>query len=86
MLVYILKSAACLAILFVFYKVFLEKENMHVFKRFYLLGALLFSLIIPSLVFTEYVEAAPIPIIMAAAPVIIQQTANADDSMIYIES
>ncbi len=30
---------------------------MHVFKRFYLLGALMLSMIIPALVFTEYVEA-----------------------------
>ncbi len=57
MLVYLLKSGACLAILFLFYKLFLEKENMHVFKRFYLLTALLFSLIGPTLVFVEYVEA-----------------------------
>ena len=59
MLVYILKSAACLAILIVFYKLFLEKENMHTFKRFYLLGALVFSLLVPALVFTEYVDAIP---------------------------
>ncbi len=59
MLVYTLKSAACLAILFVFYKLFLEKESIHKFKRFYLLGALVFSLIVPVLVFTEYVEVEP---------------------------
>ncbi|MDB4291848.1 M56 family metallopeptidase [Maribacter sp.] len=56
MLVYLLKSGACLGILFLFYKVFLEKENMHVFKRFYLLASLVCALIIPALVFTEYVE------------------------------
>ena len=33
---------------------------MHVFKRFFLLGSLVLSLIIPALVFTEYVEAAPV--------------------------
>ncbi|TMM58357.1 M56 family metallopeptidase [Maribacter algarum] len=59
MLVYILKSAACLAILFVFYKLFLEKESVHKFKRFYLLVALVFSLLVPALVFTEYVEVEP---------------------------
>ncbi|MFS4493264.1 M56 family metallopeptidase [Maribacter sp. 2308TA10-17] len=59
MLIFILKSVACLAILFVFYKLFLEKESIHIFKRFYLLGALVFSLIVPALVFTEYVEVAP---------------------------
>jgi beta-lactamase regulating signal transducer with metallopeptidase domain/biopolymer transport protein ExbD len=60
MLVYIIKTVACLAILLVFYKLFLEKESVHQFKRFYLLGALLFSLVVPVLVFTEYIEAAPI--------------------------
>ncbi|MEO9513129.1 MAG: M56 family metallopeptidase [Flavobacteriaceae bacterium] len=59
MLIYILKSAACLAILLFFYKLFLEKENMHVFKRFYLLGSLLFALIVPTLVFLEYVVVEP---------------------------
>ena len=60
MLAYILKSTACLAILYVFYNVFLEKESIHRLKRFYLLGALLFSLIVPALVFMEYVEAEPV--------------------------
>ncbi|SNZ01294.1 M56 family metallopeptidase [Flagellimonas pacifica] len=53
MLTYILKSAACLAILLLFYKVFLERERMHRFKRFYLIGSLIVSLIIPLLVFVE---------------------------------
>ncbi len=79
MLVYLLKSIACLAILFVFYKVFLEKENMHVFKRFYLLGALLFSMIIPSLVFTEYVMVEPEPMVTISTPVIMQQADYSND-------
>ncbi|MGB3151582.1 MAG: M56 family metallopeptidase, partial [Maribacter sp.] len=45
-----------MAVLLLFYKLLLEKENMHVFKRFFLLSALLLSFIIPSLVFVEYVE------------------------------
>ncbi|NND78590.1 MAG: M56 family metallopeptidase, partial [Maribacter sp.] len=56
MLLYILKSSAILAILLLFYKVFLERENMHTFKRFYLLGTLLALCIIPFLTFVEYVE------------------------------
>ena len=55
MVAYILKSTACLAILLLFYRFFLEKESMHTFKRFYLLGSLILSLIIPLLVFVEYV-------------------------------
>lgn len=54
--IYFLKSSACLAILFVFYKLFLEKENMHVFKRFYLIGILLVSFSIPLITITSYIE------------------------------
>lgn len=53
---YILKSAACLFLFFGFYKLFLEKESVHLFKRFYLLGALLVSFGIPLVVFSTYVE------------------------------
>ncbi len=56
MLLYILKSATCLAILLAFYKIFLERENMHTFKRFYLLGSLLAAFAIPFITFVAYVE------------------------------
>ncbi|NHF58451.1 M56 family metallopeptidase [Flavobacteriaceae bacterium TP-CH-4] len=55
MWLYLFKSTACLAVLLLFYKLFLERESIHVFKRFYLLGALLFSLMVPALVFKEEV-------------------------------
>ena len=58
MLPFLLKSTACLAIFLAFYKLVLENESMHHFKRFYLLGALLASLIIPNIVFVEYVKVA----------------------------
>ncbi|WP_425235758.1 M56 family metallopeptidase [Ulvibacterium sp.] len=56
MLMYILKSSACLALFLIFYKIFLEREKMHVFKRFYLLISLVLALTIPTLTFTEYIE------------------------------
>ncbi|MDT0605774.1 M56 family metallopeptidase [Croceitalea rosinachiae] len=56
MLLYLLKSAACMAIFLLFYKLLLEKEQMHIFKRFYLLAGLIASLVIPSLVFVAYIE------------------------------
>lgn len=56
MLIYLLKSTACLAIFWAFYKLMLEKESIHHFKRYFLLGALIASLIIPNLVFVEYIE------------------------------
>ncbi|EGV44541.1 M56 family metallopeptidase [Bizionia argentinensis JUB59] len=58
--IYILKSSACLAIFMIFYKLILEKESIHHFKRFYLLAALLVSIAIPFITFTSYLEAAPI--------------------------
>jgi len=56
MLVFLLKSTACLVIFLAFYKLVLEKESIHQFKRFFLLGALIASFLIPAIVFTEYVE------------------------------
>jgi len=53
---YLIKSGACLAIFYLFYKLFLEKENMHRFKRLYLLGMLFISFGIPLITFTTYAE------------------------------
>lgn len=47
MITYIVKSGICLMVLFGVYKGFLEKEKMLRFNRFYLLGSILFSLLIP---------------------------------------
>ena len=61
-MVFLLKSSACLAIFLMFYKLLLEKERMHTFKRFYLLAALVMALIIPSITFTDYVQVPQAPI------------------------
>jgi hypothetical protein len=53
---YLLKSAACLAIFFLFYKLLLEGTSFHVFKRGYLLGMVLISFFIPLVTITTYVE------------------------------
>ena len=58
MLIFLLKSTACLAIFLAFYKLMLEKESVHHFKRYFLLVSLIGSFIIPNLVFTEYVDVA----------------------------
>ncbi len=47
MITYLLKSASCLALLLFFYHFILEKEKMHQFNRFYLLGSVLFSFFVP---------------------------------------
>lgn len=57
MLVYILKFSAILAIFLAFYKLFLEKESAHVFKRYYLLASLLLAFGVPCITFTTYVDA-----------------------------
>jgi beta-lactamase regulating signal transducer with metallopeptidase domain len=54
--IYILKSAACLGVFFIFYKVFLENENMHLFKRFYLLGTIFIPFLIPFITFTTFIN------------------------------
>ena len=58
--IYLLKSGVCLAILFLFYKLFLEKENLHNLKRYYLLGILVMSFGIPFISFTIYTEVSEI--------------------------
>ena len=57
---YLLKFTACLLIFLTFYKLVLEKENMHVFKRFYLLASLVLSISIPLISFTQYIEPTPL--------------------------
>ena len=56
MLLYLLKFSLCLTVFLAFYKLLLERESIHMVKRFYLLLAVLSALIIPCLTFTTYVE------------------------------
>lgn len=53
---YLFKSALCLAVFFIFYKLLLENTSLHTLKRFYLIGALISSFGIPLVTFTTYVE------------------------------
>ncbi len=56
MLLYILKLNSCLALCFLFYKLCFAKINAHKLKRFFLLFIVLFSIVIPFVTFTEYIE------------------------------
>jgi hypothetical protein len=56
MVLFILKFSACLAIFMLFYKLFLEKESFHQFKRFYLISVLILAVSIPLITFTTYIE------------------------------
>lgn len=76
MLIYLLKSGACLAIFMAFYTFFLEKENMHVFKRYYLLGALILAFSIPFITYTQYIEVSPLPTVMESFEPIVFYTDN----------
>tara|TARA_R110002126_G_scaffold152203_4_gene299337 strand:- start:40788 stop:42827 length:2040 start_codon:yes stop_codon:yes gene_type:complete len=58
MIVYLLKSATCLALLLAFYHLVLEREKMHTFNRFYLLGSVLFSFLAP--LYIIYIDVAPL--------------------------
>ena len=46
----------CLTLFYVVYKMVLESENMHFYKRIYLLSSLLFSFIVPFIVFETQTE------------------------------
>ena len=51
MIIYLIKSSLCLSAFLLVYYFILERENMHVFKRIYLLISLLFSFIVPFISF-----------------------------------
>ena len=53
---YVFKSVLCLFVLLGFYKIFLEGLKAHRFNRFFLLGSLVFSLVLPAITFTYTVE------------------------------
>ncbi len=56
---YLLKSGLGLLLVLGFYKIALENKRMHPFKRFYLLGSVVFSLLIPLLSFPFWSETEP---------------------------
>ncbi|SEP98264.1 Signal transducer regulating beta-lactamase production, contains metallopeptidase domain [Hyunsoonleella jejuensis] len=56
MLLIIIKSCTCLAVFILFYVLFLANTSAHKFKRFYLLGVLFVSILIPFITFTNYAE------------------------------
>ena len=47
--IYIMKSAICLIMFLLFYKITLSNETFHRFNRFALLGIILFSMIVPAI-------------------------------------
>ena len=65
MIEYLIKSGLVLVILLAIYHLWLEKEKMHVFKRFYLLFSLVLGLAIPLINITlsgESIASSPLPL------------------------
>ena len=67
--IFVLKFSACLLVFWLVYVLILEQQNMHHFKRFYLLGTFALALIIPTLTVTEYI--APVISNLETAPLFI---------------
>jgi hypothetical protein len=79
MILYILRFSLALAIVFGFYRIFLEKEKSYHFNRFYLLGGLLVSLIVPLISFGASRE---IKQIINEMPVYVPTNYNTQVSMV----
>ncbi|MDB5210297.1 MAG: hypothetical protein JWQ30_1124 [Sediminibacterium sp.] len=60
MTTYLFRSILCLALLLLVYLVFLEREKMHRFNRWYLLCSIVFACIVPLLSFTIAAESLPV--------------------------
>ena len=48
-LIYMLKTALCLSVFYLFYRLWLGKETFHRFNRMVLIGLILVAFVIPSL-------------------------------------
>ena len=57
MMVFLIKSSLSLLLLLGIYNLFLEQEKMSIFNRFYLLGSLIFSMVIPFISIETQIEA-----------------------------
>ncbi len=76
LLIYIMKSAVCLAVFYLFYKLLMSRETFHRFNRFSLLGLMIICSIIPFVKIsidslTESVQGAVSMDELLTAPVII---------------
>lgn len=88
MIQYLLTSTISASILLVVYQLFLEKEKMHLFNRFYLLLSLLFSLLIP-FISIEIIEEittpvnAPIPMSFSGGTMVIAEETNYLEQIVW---
>ena len=92
MIAYCVNMILCSALLFLFYKMLLEKERMHAFKRFYLFFSIVVSLVAPLVTISfnvpqplfvlEYVSKEPADFIEGQSTIAI--TGNPDKTMILL--
>jgi len=57
---YIIRSSVSLALLYLFFTLFLSRDKMHRFNRYYLIASLIFSFIIPTLTIPEFITSNPV--------------------------
>ncbi|MGG8497906.1 M56 family metallopeptidase [Tenacibaculum sp. TC6] len=77
MIAYFIKSGICLALLLTFYHLVLEREKMHQFNRFFLLGSIAFSFMVPF--YTIYIKVLP-PVIHTTDTIIYDEATVVDIS------
>jgi len=84
---YIIKSGLCLVILLALYRLFLEKEKMHRFNRFFLLFSLAFGLLVPLV--TLEIASNPLPPVefstveeMVVQPAVLPEAADVNQAVI----
>jgi len=83
---YCINTIASSGLLFLFYKLLLENEKMHVFKRFYLLFAIAVSLIAPLVTISfsspdlyaplQYISKEPTGFIIEQSPIVAEEETN----------
>lgn len=85
MIEFLLKSAITMTVLLVIYYLLFEKEKMHKFNRFYLLGALVFSLAVPFITVATYIEQIPTEPVTASSLTAVKSTPikEATDYLFY---
>ena len=76
MALYILKLSVGLLVFWGVYVLLIEKQSTHQFKRFYLLGSLVISAIIPLMTITTYVD--PLPLVEVPQQIIIEPVTNSN--------
>ena len=82
---YLFKSTACLLAFYLFFQYILEQQQCHTFKRFYLLGTSVFSLLIPLLTLPDIVPLAEMTATSIGQVTIYASEANIESASGYLQ-